>query len=144
WENANLGRILKLLEPYRQLPAGKRDPRGWEWYYQDRLCQLELRTLKGHTAPKGGRAVVGSVAFSPDGSRLASASYDRTIKVWDLARGNEPRTLAGHSGAVLSVAFSPDGSRVASASYQTVKVWDAASGQELRTLGHTGVQSVAF
>ena len=87
WENANVGRILETLEFYRQLPAGKRDPRGWEWYYQDRLCQLELRTLKGHTAPKGGRAVVGSVTFNLDGSRLASASADRTVKVWDAASG---------------------------------------------------------
>src|SRR5262249_51698332 len=45
WEHANVGRILETLEHYRQTPAGKRDPRGWEWHYQDRLCQLELRTL---------------------------------------------------------------------------------------------------
>jgi serine/threonine protein kinase len=49
WEHANVGRILETLELYRQVPAGKHDLRGWEWYYQDRLCQLELRTLKGHT-----------------------------------------------------------------------------------------------
>jgi WD40 repeat protein/serine/threonine protein kinase len=140
WENANVGRILELLEPYRQLPAGKRDPRGWEWYYQDRLCQLELRTLKGHTGQ------VFSVAFDPDGSRLASASADGTIKVWDVASGQELRELKGHIGQVSSVAFSPDGSRLASASDETIKIWDAARGQVLRTLkGHTGdVQSVTF
>jgi WD40 repeat protein/serine/threonine protein kinase len=147
WENANLGRVPELLEPYRQLPAGMHDPRGWEWYYQDRLCQLELRTLKGHTAPEGGRAVVGSVAFSSDGSRLASGSGDQTIMVWDTASGQKLRTLTGHVGEVWSVAFSPDGSRLASASWdQTVRIWDAASGQELFKLqGHTGpVDSVAF
>src|SRR5262249_23278636 len=75
WENANVGRIrAEALDPYR-LPAGKRDPRGWEWYYQKRLCQLELRTLEGHTT------WVRSVVFSPDGSRLTSAYADGTIKV---------------------------------------------------------------
>jgi WD40 repeat protein/serine/threonine protein kinase len=147
WENANVGRILELLEPYRQLRAGKPDLRGWEWYYQDRLCQLELRTIKGHAAPEGGRAVVGGVAFSPDGSRLASGSADRTIKIWDAASGQELRTLTGHTHEVWSVVFSPDGSRLASASYdRTIKVWDTANGRELLKLkGHTkGLTSVAF
>ena len=56
-----------------------------------------------------------SVAFSPDGKRLASASRDGTVKVWDAATGQEIRTLKGHTGFVTSVAFSPDGKRLASA-----------------------------
>ena len=87
------------------------------------------------------------MAFSPDGKRLASASLDRTVKVWDAATGQETLTLKGHTGWSLSVAFSPDGKRLASASGdRTVKVWDAATGQETLTLkGHTGVvRSVAF
>jgi WD40 repeat protein len=80
----------------------------------------EPRTLKGHIG------WVLSVAFSPDGSRLASGSSDRTIKVWDTASGQELRTLKGHSSQVQSVAFSPDGSRLASGSDdQTIHVWDA-------------------
>jgi WD40 repeat protein len=72
------------------------------------------------------------VAFSPDGTRLASASYDETVKVWDVASGQELRTLRGHTGSVRSVAFSPDGARLASASSDnTVKVWDAGCGQEV-------------
>jgi WD40 repeat protein len=101
----------------------------------------EVLTLKGHTEWFCG------LAWSPDGSRLASASYDQTVKVWDVERGQELLTLKGHTAPVWIVCFSPDGTRLASASHDcTVKVWDAKSGQEVFTLrGHTGgVTSVCF
>ena len=66
-----------------------------------------------------------SVAFSPDGQRLASASWDQTVKVWDAVIGQETPTLTGHTEQVWSVAFSPDGKRIASAGAdRDVKVWD--------------------
>ncbi|KAM0270876.1 hypothetical protein ACHAQH_009277 [Verticillium albo-atrum] len=98
-------------------------------------------TLEGHGASAT------SVAFTADGRRLASASNDATVKVWDAATGAYLQTLEGHIGWVTSVAFTADGRRLASASNdKTVKIWDAATGAYLQTLkGHIGrVTSVAF
>jgi len=76
--------------------------------------------LVGHTN------MVTCVVFSPDGSRIATTSWDRTIKLWDAATGRELLTLRGHTGGVVCVAFSPDGRRLASGSNdKTARVWDA-------------------
>jgi WD40 repeat protein len=88
-----------------------------------------LQTLEGHSSS------VNSVAFSHDSTRLASASYDRTVKIWDASSGACLQTLEGHSDSVNSVAFSHDSTRLASASWdRTVKIWDASSGACLQTL----------
>ncbi|KAL4950089.1 WD40-repeat-containing domain protein [Aspergillus filifer] len=78
---------------------------------------------------------------------VASASVDRTIRLWDTATGAEKQTLKGHKSSVTTVAFSPDGQIVASASRdQTIRLWDTATGTEKQTLkGHKGwVNIVAF
>src|SRR2546421_9543280 len=103
-----------------RLPKGQRD-----WSY------VEL-TLEGHTDG------VNSAMFSPDGSKLASASDDGTVRVWNVTTGQAERTFEGHTDWVNSVVFSPDGSKLASASRdRTVRVWSVATGQVERTFeGH--------
>ncbi|WP_251959410.1 serine/threonine-protein kinase [Nostoc commune] len=99
------------------------------------------KSLKGHSSD------VNSVAFSPDGITLGSASDDKTIKLWKLASGEEIRTLQGHSTWIWTVTFSPDSKTLASGSAdKTIKLWNLETGKLIRTLeGHSdGVASVAF
>lgn len=83
---------------------------------------------------------VTSVAWSPDGKRLATSSADETARVWAADDGKQLLILSGHKDGVSSVAWSPDSKRIATGSWDsTCKVWDAATGKELLTL--TGSQS---
>ncbi|WP_414574265.1 WD40 repeat domain-containing protein, partial [Nostoc sp. CCY 9925] len=102
---------------------------------------IEVNTLEGHSK------TVTSVAYSPNGHQLASASWDNTIKLWDISSGKLLQTLTGHSDTVNSVAYSPNGHQLASASWDnTIKLWDISSGKLLQTLtGHSDtVNSVAY
>jgi WD40 repeat protein len=89
---------------------------------------------------------VRTVAFSPDGSTIATGSNDHTIKLWNASTGALICTLEGHTNLVNAVAFSRDGKTLASGSEdKTIKVWDLASGSQPLTLtGSSTVTSVAF
>ncbi|HLP90796.1 MAG TPA: WD40 repeat domain-containing protein [Nostocaceae cyanobacterium] len=109
---------------------------------QQAIYQIrEKNRLEGHTNS------INSVSYSQDGKMLASASADKTIKLWDAATGKLLKTLSGHQDIIFGVSFSPDGKRLASASRdQRAIIWDVATGQPLHTLfGHKNyVKNVAF
>ena len=91
-----------------------------------------------HNVLRGHKDSVASAEFSPDGSRIVTASRDTTARIWDSATGKELHTLSGHESFVRSAEFSPDGSKVVTASRdKTARIWDTATGKELHTLsGH--------
>ena len=78
----------------------------------------KLFDLAGHTG------TVPDIAFSADGTRIATVSTDTTAKVWDAATGIQLLTLKGHTQEVYALAFSPDGTRLTTVSYDgTIRVW---------------------
>jgi WD40 repeat protein len=121
-----------------------------KWNGSPWLCPLQsslippggplVRTLEGHTG------WVNAVAVTPDDQFAVSASIDRTLKVWDIEKGEMVRTLEGHTGWISAVTVTRGGRFAVSASGdRTLKVWDIEKGETVRTLeGHTGwVNAVA-
>jgi WD40 repeat protein len=114
-------------------------------------AELQLDSPWRHLGERlvlGHADAVRSVAFSPDGRRIVTASWDKTARIWDAATGKpigEP--LKGHADRVVSAAFSPDGRRIVTASEdKTARMWDAATGQPISVFkGHAdAVYSASF
>ncbi|TWT47091.1 translocation protein TolB [Thalassoglobus neptunius] len=97
----------------------------WEWPLGRKILEVQ-----GH------RDLIYDAEVSPDGTLLATCSYDKDIILWDVKTGEPLRTLSGHNGAVYDIAFSPDGTTLASASADaTCKIWRVRDGARLDTLG---------
>jgi WD40 repeat protein len=113
------------------------------------LACINVASARGQTIQElhGHRAAVYAIAFRPDGERMATASFDHTIKIWNVESGHVVRTFTGHQDKVLALAYSADGRRLASAGLDgMVRLWDTMSGQpiECLTSGNRCVQGIAF
>ncbi len=99
------------------------------------LTTWDLRRSARLADARGHADAILSAALAPDGKTLATASYDRLVKLWDVANLSELRTLKEHTDAVHAVAFSPDGASLATAAAdRTAKVWDVPTGHRRVTL----------
>ncbi len=111
------------------------------WLY-DAQTGDEIDLLVGHTEP------VRAVAFTRDGTKLASGSEDETIRLWDVPNRSHLRTLTGHTSTIRSLAFSPDGNTLVSGSSdRSARLWDVATGtekQQTLQIHSMGISSVAF
>jgi WD40 repeat protein len=105
----------------------------------DVASRTEVRSFAGHAD------YVTWLAFSPDGTRLASGSADNTVKLWDVATGTQLLSLEGHVERVNAGAFSPDGRTLATADHgEVVRLWDGGRGREVFTLRGGVALGLAF
>ncbi len=91
---------------------------------------LMLPGLLARYTYRGHKDHVSAVAWSPDGTRIASGDWNGSVQIWDATTGGHIARCSGHGDTVIAVTWSPDGRRVASsAEDNTVRVWDSASGR---------------
>lgn len=123
-------KIREVLDKWRP-DRFSLDLRGWEWHRLLAFTSRESFVFEGHSAN------VWCVDWSPDGSRVASASNDGTIRIWDLLTGKQASII--ESASWRSIDWSPDGELIATSSFDgSIFIWDAASSQQVLQLeGHT-------
>ncbi|MGB6355718.1 MAG: AAA family ATPase, partial [Steroidobacteraceae bacterium] len=104
-------------------------------FQEIRAADEQLAVLSGHSA------VVRSAVYSPDGTHILTASYDKTARIWDARTGAQLAVLFGHDGEVASAAYSPGGARIVTSSLdKTARIWDARTGAQLAVLSGHGAE----
>jgi WD40 repeat protein len=108
------------------------------------LAVVSSSSCQNRSNPAGHTKSIASVAFSPDGKTLASGGWDGSIRLWDVATGNETAKAHAQSGGVLCVAFSPDGKRIVFGGSR-VEIWDITMGKTTTAMdGRYAAMSAAF
>ena len=129
---------LAALTGLAALPVDIRHPDRPLWLQAVGVLTLARSLDRVRAVLVGHTNWVNSAAWSPDGSRIVTASQDGTARIWNAKSGAPLAVLKGHTGSVNSAAWSPDGTRIATASKDnTARIWDAQSGAPLAVLeGH--------
>lgn len=144
WRDGDISRMLSLLSRHRPKQLGDPDYRGWEWSYFMGLTRKEALSLHGPGQQ------IHSLAFSPDGKRLAAsgseahvslspplALFRNEVTTWDSATGRVLTTFStgdNFGREATTIRFSPDGSRIAAKLPGCIEIWDAVAGNRERSL----------
>jgi WD40 repeat protein len=130
------GRLLEASEAFREA--------RWQLPAVPTTFPPHVSLVLGSARLRHGPGMVGSLAFSPDGTRLVTATRpptdqktttDYTVKVWDMGSGRELLTYTGHKKEINAVAFTPDGANVVSVGGDnTIHVWNASTGKDVHTI----------
>jgi eukaryotic-like serine/threonine-protein kinase len=130
------GLILEVLT--NPAFAQARTPASVSVFQEIRAADAQVAVLSGH------REIVFSAAYSPDGTRIVTASRDKTARTWDARTGVQLAVLSGHDDRVNSAKYSPDGTRIVTASYDgTARIWDARTGAQLAVLSGHGHEIIS-
>jgi WD40 repeat protein/serine/threonine protein kinase len=125
-----IGQIEQILTPWREHP----DLLGWEWYYLKAATHQEVLLLPFHRA-----ASAHCVAWSPDGSMIASGGSDQAIYICDSHTGMPRHILRGLAASIYAIAWNREGDKIVSGDAdKSVCIWDARTGNLLQTLHDDG------
>ena len=126
WKAANFSRFVALLDDFVPLP-GESDLRGWEWYYLKSLDR-DNRQLEIQADAQG----VVAIAWSPDGTRIASGGADGVVRIWDARSGAILLELDSRGSTIMALAWTRTGERIAAVTQDGwVNAWNPSNGAEL-------------
>lgn len=124
------GRMAQAVEAIRQA--------RWQLPYQPIGVPDNVSRIIGNLRLRHS-GEINALAYSPDGTKLATASSDKTVRIWDLGNGHEILAYAGHTDKIRCLVWAPDGNSIISAGMEkNIKIWDPAKGKDIKTIAAAG------